>query len=282
MEQPYQRDLFLASAPRRPFCADDLGAGLRIRGQAQALEHRYIQHNPPHALAFLVFDFDRTGALVAAEDAGLPPPSWVAENRDTRRGHLAYALACPVITTDAARSAPMRYAAAVEQGYRDALQADSGYSNFITKTPGHQDWATRWGRGEAYTLEELAEYLPNGLPSLRKRREEASGLGRNVSLFEGLRRWAYRARKQFDDADEWHLATRARAKILNGDFAQPLPSSEVRATAKSVAKWVWTRLGHGPAGEAFIARQTRKSGIAATLRQSNAIDTAQRILEFRK
>lgn len=279
MSAHYQPSLFLASAPRRPYCADDLGAGLRIRGQQEAVQRRYIQHNPPSHLAFLVFDFDRAGALVAAEEAGLPEPNWVAENRDSRRGHLAYALACPVITTDAARAAPLRYAAAVQQAYTDALRADAGYTNFITKTPGHEAWSTRWGRGEAYTLEELADYLPHGLPTVRKKRAEASGLGRNVCLFESLRAWAYRHRFRHNDADQWHASTLAQARALN-TYATPLPDSEVRATAKSVARWVWTRLGHGPAGQAFIARQTRKSGLAANARQSKAMDMAQKILEF--
>lgn len=282
MGPSYQRDLFMASAPRRPFCSDDLGSGLRIRGQAQALAHRYIQHNPPNVVAFLVFDFDRPGALIAAADAGLPEPTWVAENRDSRRGHLAYALTCPITKTAAARAAPMRYAAAVEQAYRDALRADSGYTNFITKTPGHTAWETRWGRAEGFTLEELAEYLPAGLPTLRKRREQASGLGRNVSLFEGLRAWSYRARKRFDYFEDWHRATHDRAEFLNGEFSCPLPASEVRATAKSVAKWVWANLGNGPEGAKFFARQKRKSDIAGSLRQAAAMDTAQRILEFRK
>lgn len=279
MFQHYHRDLFLASAPRRPYCADDLGAGLRIRGKEQALSYRYIQHNPPNQLAFLVFDFDRPGALVAHQDAGLPAPSWCAENRETRRGHLAYALACPIITSSAARAAPLRFAAAVEQGYRDALRADEAYSGLITKTPGHDAWRTVWGRAEPFTLEELADYLPE-LPKVRKRREEASGLGRNVCLFETLRQWAYRARFRFDDFNDWHAATLAKAESLN-QFREPLPASEVRATAKSVAKWVWVRLGHGPAGQAFIARQAYKGRLSGIARQSAAMDTAQRILEFR-
>lgn len=280
MKPHYQSDLFLSSSPRRPYCADDFGDGLRIRSRDEAIKRRYIQHNPPCHLAFLVFDLDRAGAMVAAHDAGLPEPNWIAENRDSRRGHLAYALSCPVITTDAARAAPLRYAAAVEQGFRDALRADAGYANFITKTPGHEAWATRWGRAEGYTLEELADYLPHGLPKVIKKRAEASGLGRNVSLFEALRSWAYSARFKFMDVNEWHQAVADQAKRLN-TYGEPLPANEIKATAKSVATWVWTRLGHGPAGQAFIDRQTRKSKMAATARQSAAMDTAQKILEFR-
>lgn len=278
MQSTYQPTLFLASAPRRPYCTDELGDRLRIRSQAEALGHRYIQHNPPAALAFLVFDFDRHGALVAAGDAGLPEPSWVAENPATRRGHLAYALACPVITSDAARAAPLRYAASVEQGYRDALRADAGYSNFLTKTPGHEAWSTRWGRADAYTLEELAEYLPNGLPKVRKRREEASGLGRNVSLFESVRHWAYRARWNYGDANEWHAAVLRQALSVNSEFTNPLMANEAASTAKSIAKWVWQRFSMAEFSRIQSARGKRR-GIQ---KSSERMDLFQQILEFNK
>jgi hypothetical protein len=276
METSYQRSLFEASAPHRPYCADDLSAGVRIRCQSQALAHRYIQHNPPSRLAFLVFDFDRPGASMAWQDEYLPQPNWCAENRDTRRGHLAYALACPVITSDAARAKPMRYAAAVEQAYRDKLRADAGYANFLTKTPGHEAWHTTYGRAEPFTLEELAEWLPHGLPSVRKRREEASGLGRNVSLFEGVRQWAYRARLRFDDFDQWQAACTDYALRMNGEFPTPLPCSEIRATAKSVAKWVWTRFN----AAGFSAVQSARGKLRGAQKSSVQMDTIQRILEL--
>lgn len=282
MTSSYQRDLFTASAPRRPYCADDLGQGVRIRSQAQALAHRYIQHNPPQALAFLVFDFDGEGALVAHQDAGLPEPSWCAESRDTRRGHLAYALACPIITSDAARAAPVRYAAAVQQAYTDALRADPGYANFLTKTPGHEDWHTRWGRAEPFNLEELADYLPHGLPAIKQiratPRHDASGLLRNVCLFEDLRKWSYRARLRFDDPDPWHDACHRHALGINGGFPNPLPANEVKATAKSVAKWVWQRFN--AAGFSEVQRQRAKR--LAVARQASAMDTTQRLLELNR
>jgi Replicase family/Primase C terminal 1 (PriCT-1) len=270
MSSNYQPDLFLSSVPKRPYCSDELGEGLKIRSREAALRHRYMQHNPPHQLAFLVFDFDRAGAMVAANDCGLPEPSWVTENRETRRGHLAYALACPVITSDAARAAPLRYAASVEQGYRDALRADPGYAGLITKTPDHEAWATRWGRGP-YTLEELADYLPT-LPTVRAKRAEASGLGRNVSLFEGLRKWAYRARVRFDDADEWHEAVRCHALGINGGFSNPLPANEVKATAKSVAGWVWQRFNAAKFSEIQGARARLRAGHARMARLQQALE----------
>jgi DNA-binding NarL/FixJ family response regulator len=42
----------------------------------------------------------------------------------------------------------------------------------------------------------------------------------------------------------------------NGAFLEPLPYSEVKATAKSVSRWVWRN--HGKAYAKFIERQAAK------------------------
>ena len=239
MQTTYQISDFLAIAPHRPYCATDLENGLKIRGLEQAIAHPYIQHNAPARQSFLVFDFDREGVLVAHEDANLPQPTWIAENPTSRRGHIAYALATPIVTSDAGRLAPLRYAAAVQEGFLRRLGADRGYAGLITKTPGHDHWRTVWGRAEPYPLSELADWLPEGLPDLRKS-EEATGLGRNVKLFDGLRQWAYRARLAEADPEQWKAVVLAQARQMNGaNFTVPLSDSEVKATAKSVAKWVW-------------------------------------------
>lgn len=276
MQPAYQPDLFAARVPHHPFCTDDLAAGVVIRSRAGALRRRYIQHNPPTACAFLVFDLDNPGAALAALDAGLAEPNWIAVSPDTTRGHVGYALNAPIITSTAGRRAPVVYAAAVEQGYRDRLRADVDYAGFITKTPGHAAWRTLWGRAEGYTLDELAEYLPTPLPRVVTRRAMASGLGRNVSMFEALRVWAYRARLKHQVEGEWMAAVLHHATSINAGFSSPLPDGEVRATAKSVGRWVWARMS--PAG--FAAVQSERGRRSAAARASSMMDTTQRILEW--
>ena len=263
----FTRTDFLAHCPRRPYCSDDLAAGLVVRPLATALHRRYIQHNPPAHLAFMVFDFDRAGVALAADDAGLAAPSWVAESRTSRRGHIGYALACPVIKSQAGRVAPLRYAAAIEEGYRDKLRADAGYAGLLTKTPGHVEWETHWGRGEPYQLDELAEYLPK-LPRLRRRATEVAGLGRNCMLFDALRRWAYRARLDFNKYDAWLSAVGEHAIGINVGFPMPLPSNEVHSTARSVAKWVWQRFD----AKTFAAIQARRGRISGARRSAAALE----------
>jgi hypothetical protein len=273
----YQPDLFAESLPFRPYCTDDLTAGLTIRDRSTALKRRYIQPNPPKARAFLIFDIDRPAAFCAAFDADLAPPSWISVNPANSHAHVGYALSVPLITSDRARLAPLRFAAAVEQGYRDRLGADSAYGGLITKNPLNPHWRTTWGHGGLYGLDDLSEYLPV-LPRLTTKRAAASGLGRNVALFESLRVWAYKARAKHTDRRAWAEAVLAQASAFN-QYAEPLPASEVRAIAQSVQKWVWERFGAGEYGQRFIARQTKKSQKAVILRQSAAMDTTAQLWE---
>jgi hypothetical protein len=150
---------------------------------------------------------------------------------------------------------------------REKLQADAGYSGIITKTPGHARWLLLRGPRLAYDLGELAEYLP-GLEKHRpKRRVEEVGLGRNVTLFDALRKWAYKGIRGYwggglDGWNAWVSVVNSKALIYNADFKTPLEGREVWHIAKSVAKWSWRNLS----AEGFSqwqAAQGKKGGKAS-------------------
>ena len=233
--------------PRRPYCSDDLESGLRIRSLKQALTKPYIQANPPHLRVWSVFDVDRPAGALAWEDANLPPPSWAATNKTNGHAHLVWGLRAPVLVDGlGARDAPLRYLCAVESLMRERLQADAGYSGLITKNPAHARWMLLRGPRLAYELAEIAEYLP-GLEKHRpKRRVEEAGLGRNVTLFDALRKWAYKGIRGYwgggmDGWNAWVSACNSRGLIYNADFQHPLEGREVWHIAKSVAKHTWAR-----------------------------------------
>lgn len=269
--QPEQLDLFADKGrwPRRPYCSNDLAEGLRIRSLASALTRPYIQANPPHLRVWALFDIDRPAAACAWEDADLPPPTWTAINRLNGHAHSAWGLDVPVLVDGlGARDAPMRYLCAVESMMRERLQADFGFSGLITKNPAHPLWLTLRGPRLAYSLGELAEYLP-GIERHRPkgRAPEQVGLGRNVALFDRLRRWAYRAiRRHWGGGlqawNAWLSECNSRALVLNADFQQPLHGREVWHVARSVAKWTW-RHTTAEGFSAWQAAQGRKAGIAS-------------------
>lgn len=257
--EPTNLALFRQRLPRKPYHTDALGDGLRIRDVQRALAARYIQPNQPHHRYWLVYDVDRSGAALDWSDRSAPPPTIVAQNPANGHAHLIYGLDVPVRTAPDAKSAPLRYAAAVDCALRALLDADPGYSGLICKNPLSPFWRVTEWEPRLYELGDLDSWLDLSGFSDRRKRLPDYGLGRNCNLFERLRQWAYRAIRQgWPEYGRWHEAVLTRARAYN-DFDTPLPESEVRATAKSVAKWTYQRLS--PAGFAAVqAQRGRRKG----------------------
>lgn len=228
--------------PSRPLCSDDLSHGIWRETLEDALRRPYIQANPQRRVWALLFDVDQPLAALAWEAAGLPPPTWTAQNPENGHAHIAYALSDPVAKSDAAKLKPLRLLARIQHAMTDALNADKGYVGLITKTPNHARWRTTVWRPEPYGMDELRDYLPDNLELPKRiKKSEAIGIGRNVSLFDSLAAWSYKKRLSYTDPQEWFLVCLQQAQTLN-TFATPLPFNEVKATAKSVSKWTWTHI----------------------------------------
>jgi hypothetical protein len=245
--------IFQARLPRRPYCANDLTCGLVVRPTATALQFRHLQPNAPLEVAWLIFDLDYRGAAYAWENANLPPPTLTVINPANAHAHLFYGLVTPVGMSDAARDAPIRYAAAVQQAFLAKLGADPGYAGLVAKNPFHEAWRTLWVQ-RLYELGELAEYV-----ELLKRRapREMLGLGRNCMLFDELRAWSYQWVREYKRnaamPEHWQRAVLGQAEKLNV-FTPPLSFSEVKAVSRSVARWTWRQFSD----EKFSAIQSAR------------------------
>lgn len=256
----YQPDLFAQALPRFVACADDYH-DLAYLPRSEALRRAHIAPNSPKQVWALAFDIDRSEAGAAWIDANLPVPNWTAQNPKNGHAHLGYALLAPVSRSAYSRGCPQRYLARIQHAMTGALGADRAYAHFLTKTPGHPRWRTIWGRQHPYGLHELANSLPEDMPLPgRIKSSEAVGLGRNVALFDSLKAWAYRARLQYSTIEPWLDACLHRAMALN-IFTAPLPNSELRSTARSVARWTWTHFSAEAFAEIQSARGV-KSGIS--------------------
>lgn len=232
--------VFRERLPKRPYCTNDLESGLVVRPAEQAAEYRYIQHNPPVYKSWLNFDIDRRGAIYAAEDADLPAPTLIVENPANHHAHLLYGVAIPVCISPAGRPEPIRYAGAVDVAFAEALGADRGYSGLICKNPLHPGWIVHHGPELLYDLGELAEYVDLRPYRDKRKKLPSYGLGRNCTLFDRLRFWAYRNVDicRAGSYEEWMRLVERQAEHYN-DFESPLPWPEIKATAKSVGKWTW-------------------------------------------
>lgn len=241
---------FLDRIPNRPYCTDDLGAGLQVRPKATALQRVYLQPNGPGMIWALVYDVDRRVVdpqrlSPVWEDVDMPAPNFATINRASGRGHLVYMLDAGVCKTSAARLKPLRYVAAVQNAMCSALDADPGYAGLITKNPLHDRWQTWEIHGQGFTLGELAECLDLNAANAKDYRvtdEETHGLGRNVTLFDDGREWAYSAIRGCwspNGLSRWSASVLERLNARNEQFPEPLPFAEVKATAKSISKWTW-------------------------------------------
>lgn len=227
--------------PRKPYCTDDLAFGLMIRQLPIAILKRYIQPNHPGVLSFLVFDVDRADAGAAWMDSNAPRPNLIIKNPENGHAHYVYALAQGVCTTDAARQKPLKYLAAIESAIRRELDADIGYAGLIIKNPYHKHWQTITVETKLYSMSELASRLDLYPLAANQELNLAAGLGRNCTVFDTLRHWAYKAVTEYwRPAGEtaWLKAVRAQAHSYNV-FPAPMQPKEVDQIAKSVGKWVW-------------------------------------------
>ena len=225
-----QLALFEASyRPRRPLCGPSKSGPYRRRERSAALSSApYIEVNPLCVQSLIITDVDAGDVAGLPQLVGLPPESWAVRTRNAvGSGHIGYALATPVVLTDAAHRRPINLLARVEWGIRDVLGGDTTYAGRIMKNPlspgVFQD--TLWPQDvifPTYTLRELAGSLADleALPSPGDPRPRASGVGRNVDIFDRTRTWAYRAIKRYwqDDFSEWGEVVHAKAAILNLDL----------------------------------------------------------------
>lgn len=251
---------FFESLPKRPYCMDEKSGYMLIRSKAIAIKKPYIQINSPMTTIYFVFDDDKKDAALSWFDANLPKPFWTTQNPDNGHCHHCYKLEIPLHTSDLSSIKAIKYAQAVYYAYALKLGADLTYSQLITKNPLHPQHRTTYWTKQSYSLDYLADFVD--LPKKLPKKLEVVGLGRNVTMFEKGRKWAYTAIRDYmhhNSSYEWENAVKAQIEAINGGFEVPLPYSEVKATAKSISKWVWQRFSHGEFS-AIQAKRGAKGG----------------------
>ncbi len=230
-------DVFL---PHRPHATNYLDQGQYRMSREDALTMRYVEHSPHALLGSIVIDCDHPDAAMRAfeKPSDHPAPNWVAQS-PSGRAHLGWWLAAPVCRTDSARLQPLRFAQRIEAGLRTSVGGDFAYGGQLTKNPIHASWETIYGPALPYELRDLTTiHTPRQMPRLPER---AAGLGRNVTMFDTARTWAYPQwwRQRHGTAGAWEQLVLQRCHAINTEFSSPLPFIEVRATAQSISRWIW-------------------------------------------
>lgn len=253
----------------------------RMPGTA-AIRKRFIQANPRRMVNALVVDIDRPSAVMDALERPHehPDPSWVIET--DRGAHVGWWLSDPVCRSDYAALKPLRYAARIQEGLVKLLGADPAFTGFITRNPTFPALAPGeviWGADTAYELADLrTSTMPRILP--KKARTARSDLGRNCALFEQGRHEVYRLNRamSFPGTDALFRASLSHLLDLNGsirdDAGGPLPVSEVRSIASSMARW--TAKNHTAQG--FIQHQRIANKKSATARRQETEKKLERFI----
>jgi len=237
---------------RRPLAGTSKTGPKYRMPRARALTMPYVEANPLAMQSLIVTDHDGGMADFAASLVGLPDASWTALNPHTKSGHIVYALTAPVCLMDAARRPPVNLLARIEQGMCTVLGGDVAYGGRITKNPLHEDHLTLWGTlRPTYSLKALAGALDDlgALPHFNQKRVLLdSAIGRNVDLFETVRRWSYPRRGSYQNLTEWEEVVHAYAHdrnivVIGNKFSKgPLDDNEVKHLARSISRWTWRKI----------------------------------------
>ena len=250
----------LQAAHQRPLVADQ---SKFIQGRRPAREAwgewPYIESNPPHAYAAMLFDIDDPDRWEHEVDG--PLPNWqVRKDSQPFTYHIAYALEIPVARHDAARMKPLHFFRDVYDGLSVKIGADHRYSGLLTKNPLNPPpgCSTQWFRSEPYTLEELRDWLPEVI----QKPVHTTGVGRNEDLFRFCVKLAHQPRWARTIAAEGYAGQwLAHVQLLNiQQFAEnPLPDSECHSIAKSCAKYSLRQFREGIFSDIQAERGRRRA-----------------------
>ena len=233
------REHGLKDAHLQPLVAWRKGQSFRVHAR-KAWGYPSLELRAGNSWPLMGFDCDNPSAVIDAlywnhnggNGPALPPPNMVVERRSNGHCHASWFLSRPVHRGEAARAAPLRKLARINEFFREVLQADVGYNGTLTHNPlpethGPGEFQTNWPCSRAYSLDELAEPIPKGWRLPVKPTTEA---GRNCALFVGLMKWA-------GSPANIGREVLAVARATNDGLDAPLSDGEVTALAKSVERY---------------------------------------------
>jgi len=260
-----QLELFKDNLPYRPYCTDNKDYGLQIRPKSIAIGKKIIQPNTVAKIMWLVFDYDEKDILGRIEATNSPYPNLIVINPENGKSHIFYSLKTPVCRTEKGHTWPLEYLAKIQYALREKIGSDVGYSGLVSKNPLSPYWKVMELVQRSYDLKDLAEYveLPIDLPQ----RALTEGLGRNCSIFEVVRKIAYKNVIKFKveaDQDKFKKFVLEQCQVVNNEFPEPLHFQELNGISKSISKWVWNKYTKRWTDQKFSeiqAKRGRKGGI---------------------
>jgi hypothetical protein len=263
-----QLDLFRDSLPNKiqsvsnfptKFGHDPSYCDNKVRYLESAIKHLYIRPNTFNSISWLIFDIDRATSLdELRHDIIAPEPTLFVQNPANNRAHVFYLIDTAIHKNSHSSQKALKFLKAVEDGLIDKLQSDVGFNGVLGKNPLHPHWIVQPTFARAYDLHSLSEYVDLNSPVI-----ESTSLGKNVSIFESVSKWSYRAIRQgWPKFDQWYNAVLHRVEMVNAQFTgERLDYSEYKHIAKSIATWTFSRFSKQGFAE-WQSNNGKKGGIA--------------------
>lgn len=235
---------FINSLPPKVRSTNDFQNGTKFRYKNKALEHDYIEHNQLYK-KYIAIDIDRKESAYLHEDLNLPTPTFIIINRKNTHCHYLWQLRTPVIYTNNGRRKPQRFYENIDLELTRRTQADMNYVGKFVKNPLSKRWLTITNNIE-HDLEDFQEYIDLSLNSKKnKLKLNIDNQGRNSTLFNNLRFYAYAVVKNYSCYQSFFADVEARAYEINEQltqaFSQSLPLKEVLHTVNSIVKYTYRR-----------------------------------------
>ena len=234
---------YKSKLPPKPYHTNDYTFGKKIATLQTALKASHIQPNSATHKYFLILDLDSNTSAMDWADKGLPAPQLIVRNIDNGRSHMTYILKTSVKVDVSGRLKPLKYCSDVEHGLAVRIGADMNYNGLLTKNPFKSSLYKVFSfEDEPYDLDYLNEFVDKDLvkqqreAKKKKNVEDGFASGRNCTLFDNLRHWAYANWHRFHQV-ELHAHILDQAMMFN-TFECPLGMNEVRTIADSVYRFI--------------------------------------------
>lgn len=251
--------------PKKPYRTNQKGF-LGIAKKEMAIKSKLLQHNQPCLIHWIVLDCDTEYAVEVAQEKHIliPIPNFVVYNTENWHSHLFFGLQDPVCKSFNARQKPLHYLACINYSLNNMFDGDMSYGGLISKNPLHKSHKTQILNNKLWKLNDFKEYLriPTSLP----KKQEVMGLGRNCTIFDTVRKWAYKQVLAYRIAGgraSFYQAVLKHCEHINNGFPVPLHYSELRGIAKSISNWVFDKYTSRMSDDEFSklqAERGRKSG----------------------
>lgn len=267
-------ELYKSKLPPKPYHTNNYTFGKQVGSLKSALKSTYLQPNSLTHKYFIILDLDSDTSVLDWTDKGLPPPHLIVRNLDNGRSHMTYILNTSVKIDVSGRLKPLKYCSDVEHGLAVRVGADMNYNGLLTKNPFNSSaFKVLSFVDQPYDLDYLNEFVDKELvkkqreAKKKKNIEDGFASGRNCTLFDNLRVWAYNNWQHHHPA-ELQSVIHEQAEQFN-NFECQLGRREVDTIADSVYRFIsrnfsMERLNELKSERAKQSRQKSKGNVIYT------------------